>query len=139
MLTKEDKDWIAKEIKPLRDSVDLLRKKVSDTSVDKLYSDTRFNAIEASQMRVEEKIDSFDKDITELKVDSKLLQQAIIRFEQGQDEIHSLASQTLGIVEGLAGKVASLDQENKMGSLTLRRHDIQIHELATATGTAISE
>ena len=90
-------------------------------------------------MRVEEKVDSFDKDITELKVDSKLLQQAILRFERGQDEIHSLASQTLGIVEGLSGKVAGLDQENKMGSITLRRHDVQIHELAKATGTTISD
>ncbi|MEK7145001.1 MAG: hypothetical protein AAB794_04085 [Patescibacteria group bacterium] len=143
MLTKDDKNWIeeklAKEVKPLRDSVDLLRKKVSETSFDKLHSDTRLNAIEASQMRVEEKVDSFDKDITELKVDSKLLQQAILRFERGQDEIHSLASQTLGIVEGLSGKVAGLDQENKMGSITLRRHDVQIHELAKATGTTISD
>lgn len=131
MLTKDDKNWIeeklVKEVKPLRDSVDLLRKKVSDTSFDKLHSDMRLNTIEASQIRVEE------------KVDSKLLQQAILRFEQGQDEIHSLASQTLDIVEGLAGKVATLDQENKMGSITLRRHDIQIHELAKATGTTISD
>ena len=118
MLTKDDKNWVteqlAKELKPVRDSVDLLRKKVSDTSFDKLHSDMRLNAIEASQMRVEEKVNSFDNDITELKIDSKLLQQAILRFEQGQDEIHSLASQTHGIVQRLAGQVATLEKENIM-------------------------
>lgn len=144
MLTKDDKSWIAekletelekklgKEFKPVRDSVDLLRKKVSDNSFDQLHTDTRLNAIEASQMRVEE-------DITELKVDSTLLQQAVGRLEKGQDEIRSLVRQTLTATNGLAGKIADLEQENKMGSITLHRHDIQIHELSTATGTTISE
>lgn len=157
MLTKEDKGWIteqlAKELNPVCDSVDLLRKKVPDINLDKLHSDTRLNAIEASQMRVEEKVDSFDKEmgslegkfdsldknVTELQVDSKLLQQAIFRLEQGQDEIRSLASQTLTVAQGLAGNIADLEQENRMGAITLRRHDIQIHELAHVTGTTISE
>jgi hypothetical protein len=60
-------------------------------------------------------------------------------LKEGLSRVESLSKKTLAIVEGLAGKVADLDQENKMGALTLRRHDIQIHELATATGTAISE
>ncbi len=161
MLTNEDKNWVTeqltKELKPVRDSVDLLRKKVSENSLDRLHSDARLNAIEASQMRVEEKVDSFDKDIiglktdidkdiiglktdiTELKVESSLLQQAVLRLEQGQDEIRSLVTKTLTTVQGFAGNVATLEQENKMGALTLRRHDIQIHELAHATRTTISE
>ena len=57
MLTNEDKDWIAKEIKPVRDSVDLLHKKVSENNLDKIHSDMRLNAIEASGMRSEEKLD----------------------------------------------------------------------------------
>ncbi|MHB8860188.1 MAG: hypothetical protein ACYC48_00430 [Minisyncoccota bacterium] len=172
MLTNEDKNWVTeqltKELKPVRDSVDLLRKKVSENSLDRLHSDARLNAIEASQMRVEEKVDSFDKDIiglktdidkniiglktdidkniiglktdiTELKVESSLLQQAVLHLEQGQDEIRSLVTKTLTTVQGFAGNVATLEQENKMGALTLRRHDIQIHELAHATRTTISE
>lgn len=55
-----------------------------------------------------------------------------IRIEEKSDKI-------LTMLDGFTGKVADLDQENKMGSITLRRHDSQIHELATATGTAISE
>lgn len=108
MLTPADKKWIeeklAKENKPMRDSVDLLRKKMIDMSLDKFHSDSRLNSIEASSLRTEEKIDK-----------------------------------VLNILDGFSGKVADLDQENKMGAITLRRHDTQIHELATATGTKISE
>lgn len=85
-------------------------------------------------------------DIDELKVDSKLLQESMIRVESRLGAIEVSNSRTeekidkvLNILDGFAGKVADLDQENKMGSITLRRHDIQIHELATATGTTISD
>lgn len=108
MLTKEDKEWVtkqlAKELNPVRDSVDLLRKNIVDVNLDKLRSDTRLNSIEASSLRTEEKVDKM-----------------------------------LNILDGFAGKVADLEQENKMGAVTLRRHDVQIHELATATGTSISK
>lgn len=78
-------------------------------------------------------------DIAELKVDSKLLQESMIHLEQKVEENVQMSRKVLTIVEGFAGKVADLDQENKMGAITLRRHDTQIHELATATGTTISE
>lgn len=77
--------------------------------------------------------------IAELKVDSKLLQESMIHLEQKVEENVQMSRKVLTIVEGFAGKVADLDQENKMGAITLRRHDTQIHELATATGTTISE
>lgn len=116
MLTKDDKKWIGekfetelekklgKELKPVRDSVDLLRGKITEKRLDQFTTESRLNSIEASVMRTEE-------------------------------DVHKI----LSIVDGFAGKVADLDQENKMGSITLRRHDIQIHELATATDTTISE
>lgn len=108
MLTKDDKSWIseklAKEAKPVRDSVDLLRRKITNIHFEKLNIESRMDSIEASTMRTEEKIDK-----------------------------------VLNILDGFAGKVATLDQENKMGSITLRRHDTQIHELATATSTKISD
>ncbi len=108
MLTPTDKKWIeeklTKEIKPVRDSVDLLRGKIGDIHFEKFNLDSRIDSIEASNIRTEEKIDK-----------------------------------VLNILDGFAGKVANLEQENKFGSVILNRHDIQIHELATATGTTISE
>jgi hypothetical protein len=108
MLTPADKKWIeeklAKEGKPVRDSIDLLRGKVTALNFEKFNFDSRLDSIEASNLRTEEKMDK-----------------------------------VLTILDGFAGKVADLDQENKMGAITLRRHDTQIHELATATGTPITE
>ncbi len=64
------------------------------------------------------------------RIDS--IEAAGIRTEEKIDKI-------LTILDGFAGKVADLDQENKFGAVTLRRHDVQIHELATSTGTTLSE
>jgi hypothetical protein len=104
--TKTDLEGFAtkKEVLAVRDSVDLLRKKVADVGFENLRLDMRLNAIEASSVRTEEKVDK-----------------------------------VLNMLDGFTGRVADLDQENRMGALTLRRHDIQIHELAQATGTTISE
>ncbi len=108
MLTPADKKWIeeklVKENKPMRDSIDLLRKKMTDMNFEKFNFDSRLDSIEASNIRTEEKIDKL-----------------------------------INIADGNAGNIADLEQENKMGAVTLRRHDVQIHELATATGTMISE
>lgn len=110
MLTKDDKEWID----------------------EKFASKKELGAV-ATDVAV------LKTDVAELKVDSSLLQQTVQRLEQGQERLESKIDQVLTIVQGFAGNVADLDQENRMGSITLRRHDIQIHELAHATGTAISE
>lgn len=108
MLTKEDKNWVeekfAKELNPIRDSIDLLRGKVTNIHFEKFNLESRLDSIEASTIRNEEKSDKI-----------------------------------LSILDGFAGKVSDLEQENKMGAVTFRRHGIQIRELATATSTAISE
>lgn len=108
MLTPADKKWIeeklTKELKPSRDSVDLLRGKIGAIHFEKFNLESRLDSIEASNIRTEEKIDK-----------------------------------VLNILDGFSGKVADIDQENKMGTLTLRRHDVQIHELAKAMGTTITE
>lgn len=59
--------------------------------------------------------------------------------KEGISRVEKLSQKTLTIVEGLAGKVADLDQENKMGARTLHRHGVQIQELAEATGATLSE
>lgn len=68
----------------------------------------------------------------DIKSDIDAIRASTIRNEEMNEKI-------LNILDGFTGRVADLDQENKMGSITLRRHDIQIHELAIATGTTISE
>ena len=67
----------------------------------------------------------FRPDMAEIKEDLKDLKKNI--------------NKVLNAVDKSSGNMADLQQENKMGAITLRRHDIQIHELATATGTKISE
>lgn len=52
--------------------------------------------------------------------------------------IEMLTSKTLDITEGLAGKIDDLEQESRMGAITLRRHGVNIQELAEATGAKLS-
>jgi len=59
--------------------------------------------------------------------------------KEGLSRVEELSKKTLAIVEGLAGNVADLQQENKMGAVTLHRHGIQIQELAKSTGTTLSQ
>ncbi len=109
MLTPSDKKFLTenfatkKELKEVRDSVDLVRQKLTTLSIERFDFNSRLASIEASSFRTEEKID-------------KLI--------------------TIG--EGNAGNIADLQQENKMGAITLRRYGIQIGELAKAAKTKIS-
>ncbi|MDP1690206.1 MAG: hypothetical protein Q8L52_03330 [bacterium] len=59
--------------------------------------------------------------------------------KDGLARVEKLTRKTLTIVEGLAGKVADLDQENKMGARTVHRHGVQIQELAKATSVTLSQ
>ena len=110
MLTKEDKKYLTenfatkKEFSSVRDGLDLLRDRMTKSSLERFDLKFEVEAMRASDIRVEEKVDKI-----------------------------------MSILDGFAGKVADLDQENKFGAVILSRHDIQIHELATATDTAISE
>lgn len=110
MFTPADKKFLTetfatkKDLKEVRDSVDLSRQKLTTLSLERFGLESRLSAIEASTFRNEEKSDRI-----------------------------------LNILDGFTGKVADLDQENKMGTITLRRHDVQIHELAKTTGTTLSE
>jgi len=110
MFTKDDRKFLTenfatkKEVSALRDGIDLLRNKLTTSSLEKFDFKSRVNSIEASSIRTEEKVDK-----------------------------------VLDILDGFAGKVADLDEENKMGAITLRRHGVQIQELAKATGTTLSQ
>ncbi len=121
MLTKEDKNWITGKFATKDD----LKKFATKDDLKAFATKAELSIIK--------------DDVKELKVDSKLLQKAVIRLERGMEENIVLSKKIIATNEGWAGKVAVLDQENKMGSITLRRHGIQIHELATATGTVVSE
>lgn len=110
MLTKDDKKFLTdtfatkKELSALRDGFDLLRNKITNSSLEKFDFKSRIDSIEASSVRTEEKVDK-----------------------------------VLNILDGFAGKVAELEQENKMGAITTRRHGTHIQELAKATGTTLSK
>src|SRR3989344_2557423 len=86
MLDKNDKKFLTenfatkKEVSALRDGIDLLRNKLTMSSLEKFDFKSRVNSIEASSIRTEEKVDK-----------------------------------VLDILDGFAGKVADLDEENKMG------------------------
>lgn len=110
MLTPADKKFLTenfatkKELKELRDGFDLLRSKTIISTLEKFNVNSEIDAMRASGIRTEEKVDKI-----------------------------------LTILDGFSGKVSDLDQENKMGAVTLRRHGIQIEELAATTKTKISQ
>lgn len=59
-------------------------------------------------------------------------------LEERYSRIETKMDKVLNKLDKFVGNVADLDQENKMGAVTLRRHGIQIEELAKATKTKIS-
>lgn len=79
-----------------------------------------------------------DKNWIEETIEDKI-EEKLVSIEESNIRTEEKLDKVLNILDGFAGKVADLDQENRMGAITLRRHDIQIHELATATDTTISE
>lgn len=63
----------------------------------------------------------------------------IKEVKDGISRIEGKIDKLIIIGEGNAGNIADLEQENKMGAVTLHRHDVQIQELATATGATLSQ
>ncbi|MDO8593698.1 MAG: hypothetical protein Q7R59_02285 [bacterium] len=110
MLTKDDKQFLTenfatkKEVGAIRDGLDILRNKLTMSSLEKFDFKSEVEAMRASDIRTEEKVDKL-----------------------------------ITIMDGYAGKIAELDQENKMGAITTRRHGIYIQELAKATDTTLSK
>lgn len=121
MLTKEDKEF-------LTDAFADHKKWAEET----FSSKKELKGVHDSVDLVRQKLVrlSLEKSNLEYRLDS--IEAATFRNEEKSDRI-------LNILDDFTGKVASLDQEDKMGLIILRRHDAQIHELATATGTAITE
>ncbi len=119
MLTKEDKKFLTESF-------------ATKADINSITDDIKLLATKAELVGIK-------TDIIELKVDSTLLQQAVQRLEQNVARTEGKIDKLITIGDGNAGNIADLKQENNFGAITLHRHDIQIHELATATGTAISE
>ena len=59
-------------------------------------------------------------------------------MQERLESVESKIDTSLTKLDGFAGKIADLDQENKMGAVTLHRHGVNIEELAKATGTTLS-
>ena len=139
MLTKEDKKYLHNTFITKKDSKQFSTK--NDLKRFATKQDLKRFATKNDLKRFATKDDLkvVIKDVAELKVDSALMQRMLIKLEQSVNEVREISQKTLTIVEGVVGNVADLEQENKMGAITLRRHDVQIHELAHATSTKISE
>ena len=58
-------------------------------------------------------VSTLKSDVSDLKVDSSLIQQTLIRMEQKLDDSIEFSRKNFGSLEGLSGKVADLEQENK--------------------------
>ena len=78
-------------------------------------------------------------DVSILKTDVAILKNDVNELKDTTGRIEETMQKVLTIVTNFAGNVDTLQQENIMGAETLRRHDVQIHELAVATGTTLSE
>ncbi len=115
MLTKEDKEWVEESLKSILDGVEKRLEPIRD-SIDLLEHEVARS--------------SFEKFSTRTDIDA--IKASIIRIERTNDKI-------LGMQDGYASKVGDLELENKAGAVILHRHDVQIHELASATGTKISD
>lgn len=85
MLTKDDKKFLTenfatkKEVSTLRDGIDLLRNKLTMSSLEKFDFKSRVDSIEASSIRTEEKVDKildildgFSGKVAELDQESKM-------------------------------------------------------------------
>lgn len=72
----------------------------------------------------------FEKFNLESRLDS--IEASTIRTEEKIDKLITIA-------DGNTGNIVDLQQENKMGAAPLRRHGIQIQQLAKTTGTKISQ
>ena len=79
-----------------------------------------------------------DKNWIEETIEDKI-EEKLVSIEESNIRTEEKLDKVLNILDGFSGKVADLEQENKFGAVILNRHDIQIHELATATSTTISE
>ncbi len=112
MLTKDDKKWIAGKFATKADF------KTLATDIKTLAT---------------------SKELTQVKVDVKILANKLTGVEDSYSRMENKVDKVLNKLDKFTGTVADLQQENKMGAVTLRRHDIQIHELATVTRTSISE
>ncbi len=105
MLTAGDKKWLQdtfatkKELSNLRDSVDLLRDRVTNSSLEKLDMKEEIRSLRAASVRTEEKIDK-----------------------------------VLTILDKQSGRLDTLEQETKIGSVTFARHAHHLQVLAKKAG-----
>ncbi|MBU6321771.1 MAG: hypothetical protein KGI78_02895 [Patescibacteria group bacterium] len=84
------------------------------------------------------------KDFDVLKSDVATLAADMSHVRGRMDEMaghavhmETLASRMVESADKLGGRLDALEQENKIGAETLRRHTVQIEALATAAGTTL--
>lgn len=83
-------------------------------------------------------IDLSRQKLTTLSLERFSFESRFSAIEASSFRTEEKVDKVLDILDGFSGKVSDLEQENKMGAVTLRRYGIQIEELAKATKTKIS-
>ena len=78
-------------------------------------------------------------ELSRVHLDVTILRNGMSETKKAYSRMEIKVDDVLNKLDKFVGNIAGLEQENKMGARTLHRHDVQIHELATATGTTISE
>ncbi len=63
----------------------------------------------------------------------------IMELKERSSRIETKMDKILNKLDAFVGNVDTLQQENKMGAITARRHGMHIQELAKATGTHLSK
>ena len=113
MLTAGDKKWFQEQLAHFATKKEL-------------------GAVRDSVDLLRQKLITFNLEKFDLDNRIRSLEAASFRTEEKIDKV-------LTQMDGFTGRVADLDQENKMGAITLRRHSVNIEELAKATSTTISK
>ena len=112
MLTTEDKKWVKEQL------ADFATKK------------------EVGAVR--DSLDILRHNITSSTLEKYNFRSEIEAIRASNIRIEEISQKMLAIAEGNTGRIADLEQENKMGSVTLHRFGVNIEELAKATNTKIS-
>lgn len=118
MLSQGDKDWI-KGTFATKDDLGAFATKVD------------FQALKTD-------IEGITTNVAVLAADMSFVKTEVVRMRERAEHIEILADRMVTSADRLACRFQSIEQENKMGARTLRRHSVNIEELAKATSTKIS-
>lgn len=118
MLNAEDKNWLEEKFAT--------------------KDDLKGFATRADFQELKTGIEGVTAHVAVLAADMSFVKTEVTRMVERAEHIEILVDKMVTAADKLSGRFQSLEQENKMGAITLQRHGVNIEELATATSTKIS-